>query len=239
MSSRQEEKERRRREREELERQAQEAAARRKRLGLVGAVAAAAAVIAVVVVFALGGGDGGGGGGDDGPQEAAGKVSKAPTQEVGNLEQAAEAAGCEVTRHREEGADHTPQPVKYQANPPTSGDHDPTPSQTGEYEPDNPPDVEQSVHALEHGRILLQYKPGSPADRVAQLRGLRAEKVKGVSGYKTLLFQNQTGMTHAVAATAWTRSVTCPAWNDQVFDALRAFREDFVDKGPEFIEEDV
>ena len=236
MSSRQEEKERRRREREELERKAQQAAARRKRLGLVGAVAAAAAVIGVVIVLALGGGDGGGNGnGGEGPKEAAGEVQDAPTQDVGNLQEAAEAAGCEVTRHRNEGDGHTPEPVKYQSNPPTSGSHDPPPSRTGEYTADNPPDVEQSVHALEHGRVLLQYKPGSPAERVAQLRGLRAEEVKGSSGYKTLLFQNQTGMTSAVAATAWKQSLTCPQWNDRVFDAIRAFRKTYVDKGPEFL----
>jgi hypothetical protein len=239
MSSRQEEKERRRREREELERRAQQASARRKRLTLVGVVVAAVAAVAVIGFVVVGGGDGSDGGGDgDGPKDAAGEVAKAPTQDVGNLEVAAEAAGCKVTRHRETGSEHTPEPVEYQTNPPTSGDHDPTPSQTGEYEADNPPDVEQSVHALEHGRILLQYKPGSPPDRIAQLRGRRNEEVKGSKGYKTLLFQNQTGMTHAVAATAWTRSVTCPEWNDQVFDALRAFREDFVDKGPEFLAED-
>jgi hypothetical protein len=63
------------------------------------------------------------------------------------------------------------------------------------------------------------------------------ESLKGSDGYKTLLFQNQTNMTAAVAATAWTRSITCPQWNDQVFDAIRAFRKDFVDKGPEFLPE--
>jgi hypothetical protein len=42
-------------------------------------------------------------------------------------------------------------------------------------------------------------------------------------------------MTAAVAATAWDNSLTCPQWNDQVFDAIRAFRRDFVDKGPEFL----
>jgi hypothetical protein len=236
MSSRQEEKERRRREREELERQAQQSAARRRRLGIAGIALAAIVAIAVIgVVLANQDGGGGGNGGGDDP---AGEIQDAPTQDVGNLEEAAEAAGCEVNRHRNEGSTHTPEPVTYQSNPPTSGDHDPTASSSGEYPADNPPDVEQSVHALEHGRILIQYKPGSPPERVAQLRGLYGEEVKGESGYKTLLFQNQTNMTHAVAATAWTRSLTCAEWNDRVFDAIRAFREDFVDKGPEFIPAD-
>ena len=36
-----------------------------------------------------------------------------------------------------------------------------------------------------------------------------------------------------VAATAWTHSLTCPAMNDKVFDAIRTFRARYIDKGPE------
>jgi hypothetical protein len=61
------------------------------------------------------------------------------------------------------------------------------------------------------------------------------ESLKGAEGYKTLLFENQTNMTAAVAATAWDQQLTCPQWNDRVFDAMRAFRREYVDKAPEFI----
>ena len=54
-------------------------------------------------------------------------------------------------------------------------------------------------------------------------------------GYHTLVFQNQTEMEPAVAATAWGQSLTCDTFNEQIFDAIRAFRRDRVDKGPEFI----
>ena len=91
------------------------------------------------------------------------------------------------------------------------------------------------MHALEHGRIDFQYKPGTPSLRIKQLEALFNEKVKGSPGYHALLFQNQTKMPYAVAATAWRRSLTCPQWNDKVFDAMRAFRLDRTDKGPEFI----
>ena len=228
MSSRQEEKERRRREREELERKANRSAATRKRLVLVAAVVAGAAAIAIALVLALGSG-----GDDDGAVK--GDSSEPPTFDVGNLQEAARLAKCTVKKERNEGADHTGETVKYQSNPPTSGDHDPVPAEEGEYEADNPPDVKQSVHSLEHGRINVQYKPGSPPERVEQLRGLMEEEVKGTKGYKTLLFQNQTGMTPAVAATAWTQSLKCAQWNDRVFDAIRAFRTQYVDKGPEFL----
>ena len=238
MSSRQEEKERRRKEREALEAAARQSAARRKRLGIVGIVVAAAVAVGVIgFAIASSGGDGDGGGGGGGA-DGGGETASAPTFDVNDLDEAAKAAGCTVTRHRNEGDDHVTESVKYNTNPPTSGSHDPQPAQSGEYPADGPPDVEQSIHSLEHGRINVQYKPGSPPERIAQLRGMVEESVKGSEGYKTLLFQNQTNMTHAVAATAWTRSVTCPEWNDKVFDAIRAFRVEFVDKGPEFLPED-
>ena len=231
MSHRAEEKERRRQERLAAEQAAKNSADRRKRLGLVGAVVLAVAVIAIVVVAT------GVIGGDDGGAETDGPKSSAsvPAQKIDNLAEAARAAQCTVTESKEEGRAHTGKPVRYKTNPPTSGDHDPTPAEDGFYEPGGAPDVEQSVHSLEHGRINIQYKAGTPKERVDQLETMASEKVKGTEAYHTLVFENQTKMEPAVAATAWRRSLTCDTWNDQVFDAIRAFRRDRVDKGPEFI----
>jgi hypothetical protein len=148
---------------------------------------------------------------------------------------AARAAGCTVRSHRDEGSGHVTGRVRYRTNPPTSGDHDPEPAEDGIYAPDNPPDVEQTVHALEHGRIAVQYRRGTKPTRVDQLEKLVSEKVKGGRGYHSLLFRNQTRMPYAVAATAWRRSLTCRTFNDGVFDAIRAFRLDRIDKGPEFV----
>ncbi len=230
MSSRAEEKERRRQERLEAEQAAQRSAANRKRLGLVGGGILAAAIVAVVVILVTGAGDDGGGGGS----ERAGSVA-IPAREIENLSEAARAAGCELQSPRVEGRGHVGEKVTYRTNPPTSGDHDPTPSQDGVYEVGNPPDIEAAVHSLEHGRILIQYKKGSPAQRIGQLETLFDEELKGSAGYHTLLFENQTNMPYSVAATAWGQSLTCKAWNDKIFDAIRAFRVQYVDKGPEFI----
>jgi hypothetical protein len=125
--------------------------------------------------------------------------------------------------------------VQYKTNPPTSGSHDPIAAEDGIYPPDGPPDLEQSVHALEHGRINIQYRPGTPAGTIDRLETLLEFEVKGEPGYHALLYQNQTNMEPAIAATAWTKSLTCPRMNDQVFDAIRAFWRTNVDKGPEFI----
>jgi len=37
------------------------------------------------------------------------------------------------------------------------------------------------------------------------------------------------------AATAWTKSISCPTLSTQAIGAMREFRDAFTDKGPEFI----
>ena len=224
MASRQEEKERRRREREEAERKAQGAGASRKRLGYVlGAVLAIAVVVIVILAVSAGGDDGGDGG-------------TVPTANISNLAEAARAADCDLKENlKEEGRGHVTDKVTYKTNPPTSGSHDPVAAQDGIYAPANPPDLEQSVHALEHGRINFQYREGTAQANIDQLDDLLNQEVKGSEGYHSLLFQNQTKMDAAVAATSWRNSITCPGFTPETFDALKAFRLAHIDKAPEFI----
>ena len=42
-------------------------------------------------------------------------------------------------------------------------------------------------------------------------------------------------MPYQVAATAWTQLLGCPTYNDRVPDAMRAFRDQYRLKGPEYI----
>ena len=217
MASRKEEKERLRREREEAERAARASEDRRKRLAMVLGAVLALAVAAIVIVAVTSGGD------DEGSEQVAAGDASVPAVKITDLDEAAQAAGCKVEEFESEGRGHTTEDVQYETNPPTSGSHDPQASQDGVYP--EAPDLEQSVHALEHGRVNIQYKQGTPANRVAQLETMVAEEVQGTGGYHTLLFENQTDMEAAVAVTSWTRSLTCPAFNDKVFDAIRAFRE--------------
>jgi len=227
VSSRQEEKERRRREREAAEAAAASGAGR-KRLAMVlgGVLAAAVAVIVVLAVAA---------GGDD-SEPRNNSADSLPPFEITNANEAARAAGCELDEHRIEGRGHTSETVRYRTNPPTSGAHDPTWSEDGIYPTDGAPDIEQSVHALEHGRINIQYKPGTPQQQINRLEALgETFEVKSTEGYHALVFQNQTNMEPQSAATAWGKSLACARMNDQVFDAIRAFWRTNVDKGPEFI----
>ena len=112
------------------------------------------------------------------------------------------------------------------------GTHFPTWYPDGVYAPGTTPELGQLVHALEHGRIEIQYKPGTSAETVGRLQKLYDE-LDG--GYHILLFENATKMPYEIAATAWGHLLGCPKMNDQVFDALRAFRKNYVDKGPETV----
>jgi len=237
VASRQEEKEKRRQERQAREEAARKAAGRRKRLQYVfGGLLAVAAVGGIVAVLALGvvGGDDGGPGEPSSASDAAAGV-KLPEQKTGDLKAAAKAAGCELANPPIEGSTHETKAFKasdYKTNPPTSGNHDPTWYEDGIYAPGDTPELGKLVHTLEHGRIDVQYKPGTPATTVAQLETFMKENE---DGYHMLLFQNETKMPFAVAATAWDHQLGCKTMNDKVFDALRTFREAHIDKGPEVV----
>jgi len=235
VSSRQEQKEARRRERLERERKEAAAAARRKRLQIGGGVLlGAAAIAAIVVAIAVGfGGDGGQSGNT--PEVDPEVAARIPEQRTTDINEAAKAAGCKLTNAEFEGASHEEKdfkPSDYQTNPPTSGNHAPDWYEDGIYVPDTTPDLGKLVHTLEHGRINIQYKPGTPAQTVEELEALYADMNEG---YHLLLYQNTTGMDAAVAATAWTQSLTCPRMNDRVFDAIRTFTQRYIDKGPETV----
>jgi uncharacterized protein DUF3105 len=236
VSSRQEQKEARRRERLERERKEAAAAARRRRLQLVGGTLLGAAAIAgVVVAIAVGfGGD------DSSPSGNATDVdpevaARIPEQRTTDMEAAAKAAGCKLTNAEFEGASHEEReftPADYKTNPPTSGNHFPDWYDDGIYEPGTTGQLGMLVHTLEHGRINIQYKKGTPANTVEELEALFNQMNEG---YHLLLYENTTNMDAAVAATAWTHSLTCSEMNDKVFDAIRTFRQRYIDRGPETV----
>jgi len=233
MSSRQEEKERRKRERQEREAAEKAKAASRKRTqmvlgGLLGAGALVAVIVVlVVVVFS--------GDGNDEKDIPAGSAA-IPAQKTSDVKEAAQLAGCTYEpKLANEGSGHEEKDFKasdYKQNPPTSGNHFPEWYDDGIYASGNTPELGKLVHTLEHGRIDIQYKPGTPATTIAQLETLYNEMD---GGHHLLLFENTTGMKYAVAATAWDASLGCPTMKPEVFDAIRAFRTEHIDKGPEVV----
>jgi hypothetical protein len=127
---------------------------------------------------------------------------------AGSLAAIAHRSGCRLTEFRD-GMDTNP-PVKGAfVERVSAGD--------GSYAGERPPSLVASIHALYHGRVLLQYRPGLPAGELAALERLVEEK--------TLLFENQTTMPSAVAATAYLSVMTCPRVDRGTLRALAAFRD--------------
>jgi hypothetical protein len=233
MASRKEEKEARRAERLAAENAAKAKNARQQRLMIGGGVLGAIIAIAVVALLATSGGS------TDGQTAKPNTSVAIPARQITDLDAAAKKAGCEFKTFPSEGREHLPSATavnnNYKTNPPTSGNHRPVWAEDGIYARGNEPDKENWVHSLEHGRIEFQYAPGTPTKRINQLQTLFAEPFKGDSGYHQLVLQNNTHMPYAVAAVAWTHYVGCKKFTDASFDALRAFRERFIDKGPEIV----
>jgi hypothetical protein len=82
------------------------------------------------------------------------------------------------------------------------------------------PSIDATTHSLLHGRVLIQYRPGLPKPEVRALDRLVKEDPDRVVG-----FANQTGMTAAVAATAYLSLLTCPRVTPRTLHALRVFRD--------------
>ncbi len=232
MASRHEEKEARKQARLEAEQQEARTHARQRRVQLVaGGLAAAVIIVGAIVLVLSGGGDGGGG---DGPQQASKDIPKLPAQKVESEKAAAAAAKCTLTSSPIEGRQHEERDfteADYKTNPPTSGRHFPQWADDGIYAAASTPPLGQLVHTLEHGRIDVQYKPGTPAKTVKLLEAFVADN----DGYHMVMFQNPTKMPSQIAATAWGKSLTCDTVDDATIDALRTFRDAHLDKGPELI----
>ena len=91
----------------------------------------------------------------------------APTDgNTADLQASASAANCDlILDQKDEGNQHLDPNADvpdYEANPPTSGDHSPNPLADGAYS--NTPSPLNFVHALEHGRIEIQYHSDLPEE---------------------------------------------------------------------------
>jgi hypothetical protein len=226
VASRRQEKERRRQERIAAERAARERGRRAQRMRMAGAGLLAVIVVAVVgVVIAGSGGKGG-----RTPSATASSGQAIPAPRITSLKAAAQTAGCRLQNFPKgyEDRAHTFAKVNYKTNPPAFGPHNPIPAQDGDYVGQGTPSSEHLVHALEHGRTEIQYRPGLPRHEVSQL-----ETLFNQSPARVLLFQNATGMPYAVAAVTWTHILGCPRFTPRVFDAIRAFHKAYDMKAPE------
>ncbi|HKP21433.1 MAG TPA: DUF3105 domain-containing protein [Thermoleophilaceae bacterium] len=235
MSHRREQKERLRQEREERERQARAAAQRKKMVGYGAGGLLVLAVVIVAVVLLAGGSDGGGS--DAQAAEVFPSGGSFPEQKVFDVKPAAAAAGCELKSVKSGAREHTSSlsdRVKYPTNPPTSGKHYQVPAEDGIY--GDPPQDEELVHGMEHGRVIFWVKPSAPQDVRANIRALVED-----DSYQMFLVPRK-NMPYEVAATAWDADpdpngtgelMTCTKVDDKTYDALAAFRDEHRSQGPE------
>ncbi len=252
MASRKLEKERLREERLAAEKREVRGGRQRLLVGYIAAGVLTAAVIVGIVIVVAGGGSGSGSAdsGAGAPANAhvdptLGVVAATtdgregtppPAVKQGRLDKAARAAGCKTRLHLpDEGNDHfsNENQGKYKTNPPTSGDHYASNVENGsgalaEGAYSETPPLSRAVHALEHGRVEIQYAPDLPEDQQLALKGVFDDDPNGI-----IIFPNG-HMPFAVAATAWTNMLACDSYEGAAtLDAIRAFRDTFRGRGPE------
>ena len=161
-----------------------------------------------------------------------------PAERLGNLAQAAGAARCQLRSYSHLSGGHVREGTKvaYKTNPPSFGPHPTQPVSDGDFVGKNVPTSGPFVHALEHGRIEIEYSPRLTSYQTGQLETLFNQRAGsyGPAAY-LILFENQTKMPYEVAAVGWGRTLTCARFNDRVFDAIRAFRARYTLKGTEHV----
>jgi hypothetical protein len=160
---------------------------------------------------------------------------------------AAAAAGCtEVEDFKEGSQEHIDlgaQHEDYNSTPPTSGPHYGTPADPGFYPSPLPP--EQLVHNLEHGQIVIWYRPDAGAETVEGLEALvkEANREAELQGsLPPLLAAPYEGVPgdYGYALTAWTHLPgpapgrghlrSCSRYSRE---AVNDFRAEFQGRGPE------
>ena len=157
-----------------------------------------------------------------------------PAQKTANLAEAIEAAGCkeQVLTGIQGAGNHTTGDVEYESEPPAIGPHYPEWPEDDIYE-DAPP-LTRVVHLLEHGRILIWVRPDASPDLLAQVKALYEE-----DPYHVVVVP-RSEIKEPIAVTAWVGQDTghilrCADPSDSTWDAIRAFKEKYRDKAPEFV----
>jgi hypothetical protein len=249
MASRKEERERLRQQR--LAQQQTRGSSDRRRLVLGYAVAGVLTLAVIAgLVAVIAGGDGGStescpsgahvqinSGVIDGNQCDAREGTAPPDIQFGDLAESAAQAGCEVHLDLpDEGNNHFQDENMgtYKTNPPTSGDHYGSPTETasgpiadGAYS--STPVTSRTVHSMEHGRVEIRYSPKLPEDQQLALKGVFDESPNGM-----LMFPDP-DMPYAVAVSAWTNYIGCKKYDPLFLDVIRNFRDTYRGNGPEAI----
>lgn len=130
----------------------------------------------------------------------------------------------------DEGKSHVSdgETITYKNYPPSSGSHYGTTADYGFSETE----VAEGklVHDLEHGAIVLYYKPDLPADVLNNLRQVYNKLPAAKYGKVKLVIMPYSKLQTPLAIAAWTRVQPFSEYN---FEQIKAFYQALVDKGPE------
>jgi hypothetical protein len=118
--------------------------------------------------------------------------------------------------------------ITYKNYPPSSGTHYSTPAQAGFY--DTPQQEGNFVHSLEHGYIVLYYKPDVPDATKQQLKDLMTKLPMSKYNKVKMVIVPYTNMTTPFAIAAWDRLLPMSDYN---YDVIQTFYQQYVDRGPE------
>ncbi|UJA18776.1 DUF3105 domain-containing protein [Thermoleophilia bacterium SCSIO 60948] len=145
--------------------------------------------------------------------------------EQGDLETAADEAGCELELDlKDEGNTHLSpgqDPPDYATVPANSGNHNPEQQADGAYLDEVEP--QYYVHSMEHGRITIEYSPELTEEDQLAIKGVFEEDSSGI-----VMFPNSDLDPGAVAMSGWTNLMQCPSFEGQAtIDAVRDFRDEY------------
>jgi len=147
-----------------------------------------------------------------------------------NVGAAAEEANCtEIEEFEEQPADHievgTPH-EPYNSSPPTSGPHYEIPGATEFYT--EPQQTETFVHNLEHGEIVIWYRPDADSETLQDIQDIQRQEPAAT----VALPYEDIESPYQFALTAWGASQHCERVSQEVVDH---FRREYQGKGPEKI----
>jgi len=148
----------------------------------------------------------------------------------GALRSSLEQGGCTVDSRADSGQKHVAAAdARYTVNPPAGGNHDPVPSPPGFYDLANAPSDPHLVHSLEHGFVVVWYRPDGVAPAtVDRLRDLARSR-------RWVIVVPRPPLPAALAATAWHRRLLCPdgvvAGDSPIGNFVTAFRNAGPEKG--------
>jgi hypothetical protein len=149
-----------------------------------------------------------------------------------NLENLNFDAPIQVTDDKDYGQGHAEGTLKYEMKIPTSGIHSPHDLKFGFYT-EKPP-IEKLVHNLEHGDIIIYYKPDADATVMDQIKTLIHYKRagSGVLGVPNPDIPSD----KQLVVNAWTKTMELTSFNEE---QIGTFIYKYINKGPEVIPPEV